>query len=289
MTQEILIILACVPLYVINSFCDKTASATGQNKYSFFYNAIKFLICSICMIPLLLLEGAPIFMWGSLLCGIVCGMMYAISKTVMLKGYEMTSVTFMTLCHASGMILPCIIGHFFWAEKLSILSIVGIILAILSIVLLKSDKGEGKQIGGKGVLLGVIIFFTSAGVMLTQKMMGIYFSAQSVGAYNAYSFVSAFCILCCFVKPAQIRNRDKKEKKTIYLCAAGSAVSLSIIGFVMTSLSGAVPSVILFPLFNGLGIIFVCIGSVFAFREKFTPQKAVGLAIGILGLCLVNF
>lgn len=289
MTQEILIILACVPLYVINSFCDKIASTKGQNKYNPFYNAIKFLICSICMIPVLLLDGAPLCARGSLLCGIACGVMYAISKTVMLKGYEMTSVTFMTLCHSSGMILPCIIGHFFWTEKLNILSIGGIILAILSIVLLKSDKGEGKQINGKGVLLGAIIFFTSAGVMLTQKLMGIYFSDQSVGAYNAYSFFSAFCILCCFVKPAQIRSSDKKEKKSIYLCAAGSAVSLSIIGFVMTSLSGAVPSIILFPLFNGLGIIFVCIGSVFAFREKFTSQKVIGLVVGLLGLCLVNF
>ena len=77
--------------------------------------------------------------------------------------------------------------------------------------------------------------------------------------------------------------------KKVLPFAAGSAVSLCIISFVMTGLAGKVPSVIMFPLFNGIGIVLVCIGSVFAFGEKMTVKKAVGLCIGILGMCLVNF
>ena len=45
---------------------------------------------------------------------------------------------------------------------------------------------------------------------------------------------------------------------------------------------------ILFPLFNGLGIILVSVGSVFLFGEKLTPKRIVGLFLGVLGLCLVN-
>jgi len=131
MTEEIFIILSCVPLYVINSFCDKIISSKEQNRYNYFYNAVKFLICSICMLPMLLLEKNPVFAAGSLFCGICCGVMYAISKTVMLKAYEKTSVAFMTLCHSSGMILPCKIGHFFWSEKL-----IGLALGVIGLCLI---------------------------------------------------------------------------------------------------------------------------------------------------------
>ena len=195
MTKEILLILSCVPLYVVNSFCDKFISTRETNKYNYVYNAMKFFICGICMLPVMLMDNAHVFSLGSVLCGIVCGIMYAISKTVILKGYEKTSVAFMTLCHASGMILPCIIGHFFWSEALSTFSVVGIILAITSIVLLKGGKNENNSFSVIGIFFGSVIFLTSAGVMITQKFMGIYFSDQNVGAYNFYSFIVAFLII----------------------------------------------------------------------------------------------
>jgi drug/metabolite transporter (DMT)-like permease len=114
------------------------------------------------MLPMLFLEKKSIFAAGSLFCGICCGIMYAISKTVMLKGYERSSVAFMTLCHSSGMIVPCIIGHFFWFEKLSAVSVLGMILAILSIVLLKGGNIEAKKSTLKGYVFGVSVFLTSA-------------------------------------------------------------------------------------------------------------------------------
>ena len=288
MTKEIYIIIACVPLYVINSFCDKIVSSKEQNRYNYFYNAVKFLICSICMLPMILFDKVPVFAVGSLLCGTFCGIMYAISKVVMLKGYEKTSVAFMTLCHSSGMILPCIIGHFFWSEKMSAMSVLGMILAILSIVLLKGGNGADKKFNFNGAIFGIIVFLTSAGVMIAQKLMAIYFSEQSISAYNFYSFVVPFLIISCFVRPKKLAGEGKKNKLPVYVCALGSAISLCIISFVMTSLSGRVPSVLLFPLFNGLGIIFVCIGSVFAFKEKLTAKKLTGLALGVIGLYLVN-
>ena len=44
MSSKILIILACVPLYVVNSFCDKYISSRDGNKNNVLYNGIKFLI-----------------------------------------------------------------------------------------------------------------------------------------------------------------------------------------------------------------------------------------------------
>lgn len=286
MTKEILIILACVPLYIINSFCDKYVSARSSNKNNFLYNCIKFFVGSLCLLPVFLLDDAPRFKLGAILCGVACGIMYAVSKTVIMKGYEASSVAFMTLCHASGMIIPCVIGHFLWSEPLSFLSVVGILLAVVSIVLLKDSKSDKKSLGMMGIMIGIIVFLTSGGVMVVQKLMGLYFSEQSISAYNFYSFVVAFLILSFFVRPeADVRT----NMRAVVLCAAGSAVSLCAISLVMTSLAGRVPSIILFPLFNGLGIIFVCIGSVFAFKEKLTAKKMFGLILGVCGLCLVNF
>ena len=191
----------------------------------------------------------------------------------------------MTFCHAAGMILPCVIGHFLWEERLSVFALVGILLAVFSAVLLKGNRLEKTRFSAKGICIGIAVFLTSGGVMLVQKLMGKYFADQSVGAYNLYSFFIAFVLLGFFVKP----NKEMgKEIKSVLPFAVASSLSLCIISLVMTALAGKVPSVILFPLFNGLGIILVCIGSVFAFKEKMTLQKAIGLAVGVLGLSLIN-
>ena len=283
--KEILIILACVPLYAVNSFCDKIISVKSGNAYNYIYNCIKFLIGSLLLLPMFLTDGSPKFKLGALLCGVGCGIMYAISKTVILKGYERTSVAFMTLCHSAGMILPCILGHFFWSEPLSLFSAIGILLAVASIVLLKDGGKTNGRFGLSGILLGTLVFLASGGVMILQKLMGLYFTGESIGAYNFYSFVTAFLLIGILVRPV---NNARSDIKAILLCAVGSALSLCIISLVMTALAGKVPSAILFPLFNGIGIISVCVGSVFAFGEKMTPRKAVGLILGVLGLCLVN-
>ena len=289
MTKEILIILACVPLYVVNAFCDKYVSVKGGNISRLRYNAIKFLVGGICLLPLFLTDTLPRFAWGVALCGVACGVMYAISKTVILRGYEVTSVAFMTLCHAAGMILPCVLGHFFWSENMGFWSFAGILLAVVSVVMLKDSQGEKKAFGIKGVLYGAAVFLTSGGVMVVQKLMGLYFSHQSNSAYNFYSFLVAFLLISLCLLPKQTDGGEKKgDVKALWLPALGSALSLCIISLVMTSLAGRVPSVILFPLFNGVGIISVCIGSVFLFGEALTKKKALGLLTGVLGLCLVN-
>ena len=287
MGTKTLIILACVPLYVINSFCDKVVSTKSGNSYNYIYNCAKFFICSICMVPLLSLEASSMMALGGLVCGFFCGLMYTISKTVMLKGYETTSVAFMTLCHSSGMIIPCVLGHFLWSEKLSLLSIAGIVVTILAIALLKNNHQDSKRFKTKGIIYGLIIFLTSGGVMVSQKVMGIYFEKQGVAAYTLYSFLVPALILSLLSKPKSI-NINRKDKKVIALCALGSAISLSVIGFVMTGLAASVPSVILFPLFNGLGIITVCIGSVFVFKEKLNAKNMVGLILGVFGLYVIN-
>lgn len=281
--KETLIILACVPLYVINSFCDKYVSAQAYS--GALYNTLKFLIGSICFLPMLFLDGTFRFELGAFVCGAACGIMYAISKMIILTGYEKTSVAFMTLCHSAGMIIPCVIGHFFFEESLSVIALVGIILTVLSAALLKDGTGEKKSYTVLGVAIGVAIFLASGGVMICQKLMGICFSTQSVGAYNFYSFL----IPCILIGALTLGKKREGDVKKVAPFSAASALSLCIISFVMTSLAGKVPSVIMFPLFNGIGIVLVCIGSVFAFKEKMTAKKSVGLCIGILGMCLVNF
>ena len=282
---NLLIILACVPLYVLNSLCDKRVSADGD-QLGVRYNCVKFLLCSLCTAPLLLLDSAPKLTLGCLVCGAVCGICYAISKTIILKGYERTSVAYMTVCHSAGMILPCLLGHFFWDEPLNALSTVGILLAIVSVSLLKTEKEEKKRRDGRGLLFGVLVFLTSGGVMVAQKLMGRYFIGQSVWAYNLYSFVVAFLLITLLAKPSAPR---KTARKTVFLCALGSAISLCVISIVMTTLASSVPSAILFPLFNGSGIILVCLGSALWFKERLSVRKCIALGIGIVGLCLVNF
>ena len=59
MPINILIILACVPLYVVNSFCDKHISSQDGNQHNMLYNGIKFLVGSLLLLPMTLMDDAP--------------------------------------------------------------------------------------------------------------------------------------------------------------------------------------------------------------------------------------
>lgn len=293
MEFEILIILACVPLYVLNSFCDKIISTKQNNHFSNLYNFVKFFLVALCFLPMFLIDNSPKFTIGVIGCGIACSILYSSSKIITIKGYENSSMTFINFCHGAGMLIPCVLGHFFWNEKLNLFSIAGIVLAIISIVLLKDSSKNQNKVNLKGIIIGLLVFVTSGGIMIVQKLMGLYFVGESVSAYNFYSFFISFIILGSFLvvksKNEEKKNITKKDAKKLILCSIGSAVSLCVINFVMTTLSSSIPSVVLFPLFNGLGIVCVCVGSSILFKEKMTKKKVVGLIIGLIGLYLVNF
>lgn len=277
-------ILLCVPLYVLNSFCDKYISLENNSSVNFLYNTIKFFIGSILLLPVFIIDSFK-FEWGIVICGILCGIMYAISKMVILTGYEKTSVAFMTLCHSSGMLLPCLLGHFLWNEKLTIISVAGIILIIASIILLKDSKAKSKGKNIKGIIIGFVVLATSGGVMIVQKIMGIFYPQTGVNAYNFYSFVSALLILTVMSKQALKQNKFTKKYT---LCGFGSAFSLCIISLVMTNLASSIPSVIMFPLFSASGIISVTLLSSVLFNEKITVKKICGLITGLFGLLMTN-
>ena len=102
-----------------------------------------------------------------------------------------------------------------------------------------------------------------------QKIMGIVLPQTGVDAYLFYTFASAFLILI-IANP----KRPKVTKK-VSVCALGSAVALYIISVVMTYLAADLPSVILFPLFNGSGIILVTLLFAVLFKEKITQLEKV--------------
>lgn len=284
--KEILIILLCVPLFVLNSFCDKFASTSKKLSENIKYNALKFMIGSVILLPVFLLDKSPRFQTGVIVCGIVCGLMYAINKTVILKGYEITSVSFMVLCHAAGMLVPCVLGHFLWGETITSISLTGVLLTVISIVLLKSN-GEKNKFNAIGLMAGVVVFISSGGVMVVQKIMGIYFKGESIAAYNFYSFVvpSVVMIIILSIAPKDVETQRFVKRKTVLL-AIGSAASLCVISLVMTKLAGIVPSALMFPLFNGTGIVAVCVGAMFAFKEKMTVKQIVAMFMSVLGMCL---
>ena len=49
------------------------------------YNIIKFFIGTILLLPMFLMDSFK-FEWGIIGCGILCGIMYALSKMVILLG-----------------------------------------------------------------------------------------------------------------------------------------------------------------------------------------------------------
>lgn len=76
------------------------------------------------------------------------------------------------------------------------------------------------------------------------------------------------------------------EKLWFYaIILAASVLSINVL---ITTLSKEIPAIILFPLFNGMGLILTSLMSSIVFKEKLTVISVLGLLAGVAGLVMVN-
>lgn len=230
--------------------------------------------------------------------GVLYGSMIAMFLLFKMLALGSGPVSITALIGCCSLIIPTLAGMIVWKESVDILQVIGLIILFVALFLCVDPKSDVKI--GKKWILYCLIFFLAAGINgITMKVFNLHgektrinemMIIASITACVFFSLISAVSGVCrktggeafCAVKP---------ERKVVLRCA----VYIVLCGIVSCGyqrlnlyLTGALPSIVFFPIFNGSVIFLSCLSGVFLFREKLSKKQIAGLVVGTLSIMLIG-
>lgn len=240
---------------------------------------------AMCLAAAGVLAGWPLFPAGeglglTLGLGAVNGVLYlggfVLLKACIARSGVVLPATFQKL----GVVLPTVAAMTIFREKAEPLQLLGIGLAVASILVM-NEKQKGQRINGLGGLLA--LFFVCGSCEVMSKVFEHWGPAVLDDHFLFYTFVVAFllCVGLCVVKKQGVTLKDVLWGLAIglpnYLCA-----------FFVLGAIRQMPAVIVYPTYSAGTIIAVTLVGVTAFRETLSRRKLMALGMVVAALVLLN-
>jgi drug/metabolite transporter (DMT)-like permease len=211
---------------------------------------------------------------------------HLISKCINQFGVSATSVA-----NKLSLVIPVVMAYFLFADSISSIKIIGIVLAGLA-VYLTSSKDADATATSKNILLPLLIFVGS-GLLdtLTSYMQKKYLIATEDGnVYVIFCFASGFVFGGLFLLYQIIQGKQKFVAKSIIGgIVLGVPNYFSIYTFIKALDVQLMPVSALVPI-NNIGVVFAsAICAVLFFKENLNAKNKIGLLVALLAIVVILF
>lgn len=269
------------------------------------YGAYRNAISAAFGLMLVLISGNGFGLGAAgLLISLCSGVMLSVSGYCGIMCLKTGTVSVSSIFSTAGILIPIIAGVFF-GIPVSAVQCVGLALFFVSAFLLIRDSRNttGKFTAGAFFLL-VGCLFAEGLTMLSQQAFTKYVPDGSVSAFSFITFcIAALSNLIMFAffrnKKIPVPGEEKpdppaapaqsvKFSRRLIISGFALAVAVFVINQFATLSTALVPPVILFTFINGGGAVISTVVAAIMYKEKLTPQKIAGVAVGIASLVIVK-
>ncbi len=214
---------------------------------------------------------------------------YLISLTA-----QKISIAAASVANKMSVVIPVLFSIIFIGEKLSILKIIGIILALVAVYFANKRKSAEHQGGTSLLWLPVLVFIGSGLIDTSINAAQTYLFTLPVHSelFSIGIFFSAFCIGSCilvfqfFGKP---KSGVKFELKSIIAGIILGIPNYFSIFFIIKSLEANVfNSAQLFPVLNISNVVLTALVGFLFFKEKLSIQNIIGVVLAIISILLIT-
>ena len=186
------------------------------------------------------------------------------------------SATFMKL----GVLVPTLLSVIAFREKPEVQQVIGFLVALLAIVLINFEKGQGEA----GFKIGLILLLLGGGS--GDAMAKIYDEvgpAQFEEQFLCFTFASAL-VLCVILA---IKKQQKLTKTDILFGLLVGIPNYFSARFLLKAV-GEVPAVVAYPTYSVATIVVISLVGMLCFKEKITKRQQVAIGIILVALVLLN-
>ena len=186
------------------------------------------------------------------------------------------SATFMKL----GVLVPTLLSVIAFREKPEVQQVIGFLIALMAIVLINFEKGQGEA----GFKIGLLLLLLGGGS--GDAMAKIYDevgAAQFEEQFLCFTFASAL-VLCVILA---IKKQQKLTKTDILFGLLVGIPNYFSARFLLKAV-GEVPAVVAYPTYSVATIVVISLVGMLCFKEKITKRQQAAIGIILVALILLN-
>lgn len=243
----------------------------------------------------------------TLLLGLGFGLLTGVQKVYSMKSLEIGPWAYTTVISSLSTIIPTLSGAIIWGEQLRITQIIGVVLMMVCIYFSVDFKKEKQQpqlasqeekpknkATVKWLIFCGITFLSTGFIGVFQKWHQKTPAKDESAMFLIIAFIVTIIVNGVLAIKSSRKEGGLKAFKPALSIIPILIMILSGVGVALNNkwnlyLSGVLPSVIMFPVVNGGGLILTTLFATFVFREKLTLKQWIGMAIGFIALFLICF
>lgn len=193
------------------------------------------------------------------------------------------------VCCQTGMVIPCVLAAPLLGERASAAQYIALAFLLYSVVLLSGRAAQPRETGGFGGALLLFAVWLSSGInSLTAKLYAASDTPDTL-AYTCITFGVSAPLLGIAYGICRTRSRAHAQPKKQYaLYLPLMTVCLFLYNYLTAFAAKLLPSLLLFPLQTGLGLLLSCLMSVCLFGERLTRRNALGALLALFSMAAVN-
>ena len=276
-------------------FCKALGTGQYSKKETAILNFKALFVAFACSLLFVVDEFYKLFKIStfSIILSIFFGISVAITQIMQSKAMGNGPASLVSLVYSCGFLVPIFYGLIFWNEGVSIYQWLGILLLVVALCLIVC-KGEksGRMIAW--LPFAALAMLGSGANAIFQKTHQYSSFADELQLFLVYSlfFSSLFTgIVALVIRKSEEGESDLSKKQRIIkklivpLCLG---VCVGLLNFLNLNLSGKLPSVILFPVYNVGSMLLSSLISALIYKDKPTKRQGIGFAIGIVAILIVG-
>jgi drug/metabolite transporter (DMT)-like permease len=218
------------------------------------------------------------------------GILFIFIFLLMAESSQVNGISMTSVANKMSLVVPVMAGVFLYSENITFLIIVGIVLALVSVIL-TSIKDSSVSISRNGYFILALIFFGSGMIdTLMKYMQHTYLNEDESAAFVMVIFMSAAIFGLIWMLISQ-RDRFRNFNRASIL--GGIALGIpnfgSIYFLIMALEYSGMQSSMLYPI-NNMGIVgFSALLGIIVFKEKVSFINFIGILLAIAAIGLIAF
>ena len=291
-------------LLIVSIVSSILACAVARNNFSklcvqnngdlYLFNTIAAFLSLVTLFVISAVKGelyAPSFytVWMGALYGVSTAMLALLN----MKALQMGPLSYTNTIIFCALVIPALSGMVLYGESVTAAQFVGIALMLLSFVFSVDKKNDTRRMNLRWLFVCLSAFIFNGAVGVMQKIHQNSPQKAELGMFLLVAFV-VYTVMSGVLTLVHIRRFQEKPtawqpqvrgKTILYVLLTG--VGIGVCNQINTYLAGTMPSIIFFPLVNGVAILFTLLIGLVIWKEKFTKKQWIGLIAGAVSIVLL--
>jgi drug/metabolite transporter (DMT)-like permease len=217
------------------------------------------------------------------------GSIFVIVFNMVATGAQKIGMAITTVANKMSVILPVIASFFLYGDKITLLKIGGIILALIGVYL---STMNGKKLNFDRSylwLLALVFFGQGVADILFNYAQEIYVEPTEAEIFIAMLFFAAFVTGSLILITKVIQKKEKlRAKNLLWGIALGIPNYLTVFYFFKALESDFMESSQVYPILNMGVIVMSAITGFLLFREKLSTRNWIGIGLSVVAIAAIS-